>query len=101
MTFVPVRQLIDDVTNEVNAEVTTVDDHGYLTGYVVRVIVPQAYGMNIYEQTKIVVTGTKTFTTTIDTSWQNDFVAPTFVANGQGFTEAQVIPISGTTDNVS
>ena len=53
MTFVPVRQLIDDVTNEVNAEVTTVDDHGYLTGYVVRVIVPQAYGMNIYEQTKL------------------------------------------------
>jgi len=101
MTFVPVRGLIDSVTNEVNAQVTTTTDHGYLTGYVVRVIVPPVYGMSLYNQANIVVTSPTTFTTDLDTSNQLPFVAPTFAANGQAFTPAQVVPISGTEVNVS
>ena len=100
MTFLPVRCLIEDVTQSTNAEVTTTTDHGYLSGMVVRVIVPPAYGMSVYETSSITVTGLDTFTTNIDTSSELPFVAPTFVANGQAFTEAQVVPVTGTEQNI-
>jgi len=57
--------------------------------------------MKVYQDTKIVVTGSNTFTTEIDTSSLSTFVAPTFSANGQGYTQAQVIPISGTERNIT
>lgn len=99
MSFDPKVRIVSDVTQNYRAEVTTTEDHGYETGYVVRLFVPPAYGMSIYESSKIVVTGDRTFTTYIDTTFQNAFVTPTFSANGQGFTQAQVVPISGTERN--
>ncbi len=99
--FVPKRRLISNVTNDVLAEVTTTENHGYETGYVVRVNVPEVYRMSLFAQAKIVVTGTTTFLTDIDTSNQPPFVAPVFVADGPGFTEAQVVPMSGVTDNIA
>lgn len=99
--FVPKRRLISNVTNAVGAVVTTTEDHGYETGYVVRVNVPQSYGMSLYAQAKIIVTGTNTFLTDIDTSNQPPFVSPVFVPDGSGFTNAQTTPISGVTENIA
>lgn len=99
--FVPKRRLIFNVTNAVNAEVTTTEDHGYETGYVVRVNVPGSYGMGLFAQTKIIVTGTTTFLTDIDTTNQLPFTPPVFVPDGSGFTNAQVTVISGVTDNIA
>lgn len=96
--FIPKRRLIADVTISRNAEVTTTEDHGYSSGYVVRVIVPTVYGMSLYKQTKILVTGATTFTTEIDTLNQFPFVEPSFPP---AFTQAQVVPMTGTTDNIA
>ena len=97
--FVPQLRLIQNVTNAASAVVTTVDDHGYFTGQVVRVNVPQAYGMSLFQQTTIVVTGPTTFLTDINTVNKKPFVSPTFPPTY--FTPAQVVPMSGTTDNIA
>ena len=97
--FIPQLRLIQSVTNAASAVVTTVDDHGYFTGQVVRVNVPLAYGMSVFQQTTIVVTGPTTFVTDINTSAQLPFVAPTFPPTY--FTPAQVVPMSGTTENIA
>lgn len=98
--FVPKRRLIASVSIAEKAEVTTTEDHGYLTGYVVRVIVPPIYEMALYRQTSIIVTGTTTFTTDINTLNQPPFFVPTF--NGENpFTAAQVVPMTGTEDNIA
>ena len=97
--FVPKAYLITNVTNEIRANVTTLEAHNYFTGQVVRIIVPKAYGMSInYVQTTITVTGATTFQTEINTLNQNAFVAPTYPP---AFTAAQVTPISGVEDNIA
>lgn len=98
--FTPKRKLIADVTISATAEVTTTDPHGYQNGMVVRVNVPAAYGMSLYQQTKIVVTGDTTFQTTIDTLSQFPFVEPVFDGTNP-FTQAQVVPITGVEDNIA
>lgn len=95
--FVPKRRLVSGVTNAVEAVVTTTEDHGYDTGLVVRLIVPDAYGMSVYEQGTINVLSDTTFSVSIDTTNLETFSAPTFPPTG--FTPAQVVPISGVTDN--
>ena len=100
MSFVPVRCLVDNVTNAVNAEVTTTTDHGYETDQVVRLIVPPAYGMDVYEQTRVVVTGSDTFVTEVDTSSQLPFVPPAYVPGAPAFTQAQCVPITGVEQNI-
>ncbi len=97
--FVPKARLIASVTISATAEVTTTEAHGYETGIVVRVIVPPVYGMKIYQQTSIIVTGLTTFLTNIDTRLQADFVAPVF--SGLAFNQAQVTPITGVEDNIA
>lgn len=97
--FVPKRRLLSNVTNALRAIVTTTEDHGYETGQIVRLIVPLAYGMHLnYVQTQIVVLSPTTFETDVNTSNQLPFVEPTFPP---GFTEAQVVPISGVEDNIA
>lgn len=97
--FIPKRRLISDVSREVNAVVTTSEDHGYESGLDVRVIVPLAYGMELqFVSTLIEVTSSTQFITAIDTRTQEPFVAPTFPP---AFTDAQVVPISGETDNAA
>lgn len=95
--FVPKRRLVSGVTNAFEAVVTTTEDHGYETGLVVRLFVPSSYGMAIYEQGKINVLSDTSFSVTIDTTNLEVFSAPTFPPTG--FTSAQVIPISGATNN--
>lgn len=96
--FVPVRRLIGNVTVAEKAVVTTTEDHGYETGYIVRVIVPRVYRMNLYQQTKIIVIDSTSFLTEINTLSQSAFVAPSYPP---AFTNAQVVPISGVEDNIA
>jgi hypothetical protein len=98
--FEPQLNLIQNVTTSANAVVTTVTDHNYTTGMFVRVIVPRTYGMEVYAQTEIVVNGTTTFETTINTLSLDSFVAPTLYPP-VAFTPAQVIPITGVEDNIA
>lgn len=98
--FVPQINLIQAVSNAERAVVTTATPHGYDNGIYVRVIVPATYGMSLYEQTQILVTGSTTFETQINTLGQNPFVAPTLYPP-VGFTPAQTIPMGGTTDNIA
>lgn len=98
--FVPQLNLIQSVSNATRAVVTTITAHGYDNGICVRVNVPVTYGMNLFQQTIIEVTGTTTFTTNIDTSNMDPFVSPTLYPP-VGFTPAQVVPMGGTTDNTA
>lgn len=97
--FVPKRRLIADITNALQALVTTTEDHGYETGQFIRLIVPVQYGMHLdYVQALIEVTSATQFLTDVDTRNYNDFVEPTFPP---GFTPAQAVPISGVEDNIA
>lgn len=98
--FVPQLQLISSVTIAEFAVVTTVGDHGYTTGMVVRVNVPLTYGMNIFEQTTIIVTGATTFSTTINTLNEDPYVTPSLYPP-VAFTPAQVVPMTGIEDNIA
>ena len=92
--FQPRRRLISAVTNASTGEITTTEDHGYILGQIVRVIVPEAYGMKIDYKigTVLTVPTDDTFTVNIDTSILNEYVTPT---EPPAFTAAQVVPISG------
>lgn len=91
--FVAKARLVSNVTNARNAVVTTTEDHGYQDGYVVTLIVPQAYGMYIpFKNGTITVISPTSFEININTLPLKSFVAPTYPP---AFTPAQVIPISG------
>jgi hypothetical protein len=98
--FVPKLNLIQNVSNSERAVVTTVSAHGYSEGIYVRVNVPDTYGMDIFEQTMISIIDSTSFTTEIDTSNMDPFVAPSSYPP-VGFTPAQVVPMGGTTDNIA
>ena len=98
--FDPKRELIQSVSNAENAEVTTTEAHGYEDGIYVRIDVPPQYGMSLFNQTQILITGDTTFTTQIDTSNMDPFVDPGLYPP-VGFTPAQCIPMGGNTDNVA
>ena len=94
--FTPVRRAITNVTQALQAVVTTSENHGYNSNEVVRLIVPGAYGMDLsYIQTLILVTSNTQFSTQVDTTGQLPFVAP---VAPPAFTAAQVVPISQLTD---
>ena len=98
--FVPQLSLITAVTTARLAEITTASAHGYDTGMVVRVNVPNTYGMTLFEQTPIIVTSLTTFTTGINTLNMDPFVTPTLYPP-IAFTPAQCIPITGVEDNIA
>lgn len=98
--FVPQLQLIQSVSTATQAVVITVDPHGYIDGMVVRVIVPLTYGMSVYAQSTIVILNTTSFVTSIDTTNLEPFVAPTLYPP-VAFTPAQVVPMTGTEDNIA
>ena len=56
MTFTPARVSISGITNANPAVVTTGEVHNYLTGYVVRLHVPQAYGLTQLNQQALSIT---------------------------------------------
>lgn len=96
--FIPKRREISAVSNATRAVVTTTEDHGYSAGQVVRLIVPSEYGMSLFFVVANIlsVPSSTTFITDIDTSTQNAYLTPT---PPPGFTQSQVVPISGTEQN--
>jgi len=77
-TFQPALRLIDSITKNDPTTVTTTFDHDYETGTIVRIYVPNGYGMKQMDKLtgKITVTGTDTFTMDIDTTSFDAFAIP-------------------------
>jgi len=77
-TFQRAMRLVSDITNANPAVVTTTFDHDYLTGDIVRLMVPSAYGMTQMNQLvgTISVTGTDTFSIDINSSLFDSFTTP-------------------------
>jgi len=105
--FQPAMRIISSITLANPAVITTSIDHDYITGEIVRVIVPNNFGMrqinNLYGT--ITVTGDTTFSIDINTIFFDTFAAPSPLPDA--YTCAQIIPIgeisstlAGTTKNV-
>lgn len=78
-TYTPALRLVSSVTNDAQAVVTTSFDHGYLVGLIVRLTVPQEFGMRQLHNlvgTLIEVPTSDTFVIDIDTTHFDIFVAP-------------------------
>lgn len=77
-TFQRARRLISAITAANPAQVTTSFDHDYETGDIVRIYVPNGYGMPEIDkmQGAITVNGTDTFTIDIDTTAFSTFSIP-------------------------
>lgn len=97
----PAMRIVVGITNAVQPTVTTSFDHDYVSGTIVRFVVPLQWGMTqLNTQTsEITVTGPTTFTITIDTSNFDTFVVP--APNVQFRYPAQVIPIGERNDILS
>ena len=92
-TYQPAMRIISAFTNANPASITTSFDHDYITGTIVRIIIPPGHGMlqaNNLVGT-ITVTGTTTFTIDIDTKDFDTFVIPGGFPNS--YQHPQVVPI--------
>ena len=76
--FQPAMRLITNITNSNPAIITTVNDHRYVNGTIIRFSIPKDVGMHqLNKMTGIVtVTGDKTFTVDIDTTKFDTFLIP-------------------------
>lgn len=95
-TFAPAFNLIATITNSNPASITTVSDHEYVSGLIVRLHIPESYGMieanNLTGE--IIVTGDNSFTINIDTTSFTPFALnPIMAANPTIDICPQVIPI--------
>lgn len=88
--FQPAMRVVTDITNAYPCEVTTSFDHNYFTGDIIRIVIPNGWGMQQINQqaSAIVVTGDDTFEMNIDTTGYDPFHDP----NNAQF--AQCIPFS-------
>ena len=93
-TYQPAMRLITAISNFFPASVTTSFDHNYETGDIVRLFIPEGWGMQQADQKigTITVTGATTFDIDIDTYNFDPFIVPPdpspFIIS-----VAQVIPI--------
>ena len=90
----PAMRLIASITNANPAVVTTTFDHGYISGNIVRLVIPPACGMEqANEQTgAIFVLSPTTFAISIDTTRYQPFSIPTDAPLWVNIC-AQVVPI--------
>jgi hypothetical protein len=81
---------------------TTPGDHSYLSGLIVRLIIPNNYGMVQLNQMVFTITvlSASTFSIPIDTQLFDAFVIPVEVANQPLFNPAQVVPVGEETDTL-
>jgi hypothetical protein len=93
-TFMPAVRDIIAITQASPLQVTTSFPHGYLSGLIVRLLIPNYFGMTILNKIKgsIVVTGSTTFTMAIDSTHFDPFVVPS-PQPGNNYTPAQVTPV--------
>lgn len=100
VAYSPLRKLVSNVTNAVQAQVTTTTNHNFTDGQSVRLIVPEAYGMAINERGLVTFIDDTNFSITIDTSSSLAFVTPVAVPNTpSAFTDAQAVADSGLWNN--
>ncbi len=106
-TFLPKRACISSISNANPAVVTTISDHNYVSGEIVRLVIPQEYGMQQANNLTgtITITGSTTFNIDIDTTLFDLYAAP--VPLPSAYTSGQVIPVgevastlAGATKNV-
>lgn len=106
-TYQPAMRIINAITNANPAAITTSFAHDYITGTIVRFVVPDGYGMKQLNKLYgvITVTGATTFTVSIDTTHFDTFVIPG--SYPESYQHAQVTPIgeinsllTGATENV-
>jgi len=97
--FKPSATLIFAITNTNPLQVTTTTNHEYLTGTIVRLVIPQVCGMpEVNDVTgQITVTGLTTFTMPIDATTFEAFAIP-LLPNPHDNTCALVIPIGENSD---
>jgi hypothetical protein len=98
-TFMPAVRDIVAITNAFPLQVTTSFAHSYLSGLIVRIKIPQYFGMEILNdvQGSILVTGSTTFTMNIDSTNFDPFVVPS-PQPGSIYTPAQVVPVGEDAD---
>lgn len=91
--FQPAMRIISSISNGFPAVVTTTFANQYITGMIVRLNVPNGFGMVLANQLygPIVVMGDTTFAIDIDTRNFDPFLAPT--AYPQSFQSATVTAI--------
>ena len=95
-TYEPSVSLIAAISQAEQAAITTLTDHGYDTGTIVRLHVPRSYGMVEVNRLSgtISVTGLNTFTIDIDTRLFTPFALdPVLAADERNDICPQVIPI--------
>lgn len=91
--YQPAMRIISNITNDFPALVTTTFNHQFINGMIVRLNIPQGFGMVQANQLQgsIVVTGDTTFTVDIDTRYFDSFMAPSTYPDNTQY--AQVTPI--------
>lgn len=91
--YKPAVRDITAITNAFPLQVTTSFAHSYLTGLIVRLRIPQGFGMTELNDVQglITVNSTTTFTMDIDSTNLDTFVIPP--NNPPYYTPAQVTPI--------
>lgn len=77
-TYLPAMRLISSITQAFPAVVTTSFAHNYVSGEIVRFLIPPSHGMVQLNkrQAEIEVTGATTFTIPIDTTTFDAYVIP-------------------------
>lgn len=92
--YKPAVRTITAITKSPRALVTTSFDHGYISGTIVRIIVPNNFGMTQINNLSgtIQVTSPTQFEIDIDTQLFDDFVVPSYNPGHNG-TSAQSVPI--------
>lgn len=97
--FEPDRYEITAATVAPQCVITTDSDHGYSTGWRVRVNIPKVYDMEIdfTEATVVDVPASNQLTVDIDTRQQAAFGSPSIIPRQV----AQIMPISGQTKNTA
>ena len=96
--FQPVMRVVTAITNAFPALVTTSFAHNYVTGTVVRLIVPPGFGMTQANQlyAPIIVTSSTQFTIAIDTTQFTPFTTPDVYPQTSQY--AQCIPFGENND---
>jgi len=98
--FQPAMRIVSGITNAFPAVITTTFDHTYVSGEIVRIIIPPGFGMQQINQQigPITVLSSTTFSIPIDTTRYDIFSVPsTQPANKQ---YAQVLSIGEVSDQI-
>lgn len=93
-TFLPARRQVTAITRVLNAAVTTLSNHLFETGDIVRLYVPIGWGMIQIDHLvgTVTVTGATTFTIDINSSNFDAFVTPPN-PSPTVISVAQVVPV--------